>query len=160
MPLFLCPSDITTSTFPLYRAAAGDELLVTLPTASYVGVFGTFDADELIPSPAGNGSFLESTSVRFSDLERGLSNTLLVGERTMARVPSTWLGVDYRGEDAACRLVGSAMTSPNCAYCDECEFDSRHSGGAIFVWGDGRAGMVSDKIDTAEYRQLARRSKY
>jgi prepilin-type processing-associated H-X9-DG protein len=86
-----------------------------------------------------------------------MSRTLVVGERTMARVPSTWLGVDLRGEDAACRLVGSAMTHPNCRECDECEFASRHAGGANFLWADGRVDLLSEAIDSAEYRRLARR---
>ena len=95
--------------------------------------------------------------VRFADLRRGLSHTLLVGERTMAMIPSTWLGVDIQGEDATCRLVGSAITQPNCTDCDECEFASRHVGGVNFLWADGHVDLLSEDIDPAEYRQLARR---
>jgi prepilin-type processing-associated H-X9-DG protein len=95
--------------------------------------------------------------VRYADLERGQSHTLLVGERTTAMVPSTWLGVDFRGEDAACRLVGSAITTPSCETCDECEFGSRHSGGSNFAWADGHVTLVDDNIDPAEYQQLAKR---
>ncbi len=172
--LFVCPSDITLRTFPLYPernetsppssavsspgGASPAEPVVILPTANYVGVFGTIEADDHIPAPPGNGSFVESEAIRFSEFDRGLSSTLIVGERTMSRIPSTWLGVDRHGEDAACRLVGSAMTTPNCSECDECEFGSRHPGGAMFLWGDGHVGLVSDKIDTTEYRRLARRS--
>jgi len=161
IPFLLCPSDITTATFLLFdnvSAGIAPQPLFELPTANYVGVFGTFEADDQIPSPPGDGAFVESRSVRFTELERGLSNTLLVGERTMARVPSTWLGVDARGEDAACRLVGSAITAPNCSSCDECEFDSRHAGGSMFVWGDGHARLLSEQIDAVEYRRLAARS--
>ena len=75
----------------------------------------------------------------------------------MARAPSTWLGVDVLGEDAECRLVGSAITRPNCEECDECEFDSRHPGGVNFLWADGRVGLVSDSVDTAVYRQSSQR---
>ena len=78
----------------------------------------------------------------------------------MARVPSTWLGVDFRGEDAACRLVGNAETSPNHPTCDECEFDSRHPDGANFLWGDGHVRLISENIDSVEYRRLARRSEF
>ena len=158
---FLCPSDIIEPTFTLFEE---DELtgittpLVDLPTANYVGVFGTIEPDDDFPAPPGDGTFRESISVRFRDFQRGLSKTIVVGERTMATVPSTWLGVDYAGEDAACRLVGAAITSPNCDVCDECEFTSRHAGGANFLWADGHVRLISESIDTKTYRQMARRA--
>jgi prepilin-type processing-associated H-X9-DG protein len=71
--------------------------------------------------------------------------------------PSTWLGVNFRGEDAACRLVGSAITSPNCMSCDECEFSSRHRGSANFVCADGHVDVVADDISPIEYQRLAKR---
>lgn len=159
--LWICPSDIIEPTFVLHEC---DELtgsngpLVTLPTASYVGVFGVSEPDDDIPAPPGEGAFEGVRPVRFEEMRRGLTHTLFVGERTMAKVPSTWLGVDVRGEDAACRLVGNAATSPNCSVCDECEFDSRHSGGANFLFGDGRVKLVSQSIDSNEYQRMARRS--
>jgi prepilin-type processing-associated H-X9-DG protein len=91
------------------------------------------------------------------DLQRGQSHTIIVGERTMAMVPTTWFGVDFHGEDAACRLVGSAITAPSCEFCDECEFASRHSGGSNFVWADGHVSLVSSDIDVEAYRTLAKR---
>jgi prepilin-type processing-associated H-X9-DG protein len=123
-----------------------------------VGVFGTFEADEPDCHVPGDGTFIDSRSIRFEDVQRGLTNTLFVGERTMAQVPSTWLGVDARGADAACRLVGNAATTPNCRDCDECEFTSRHPGGVNFLWGDGRVTLVSEAIDSLEYQNLARRA--
>lgn len=158
--LLLCPSDIIEPAFVLHE---NDELtgssapLMSLPTANYVAVFGTSEADELDPVPLGEGAFEGVRPVRLEELTRGLSRTLLVGERTMAKVPSTWLGVDALGEDAACRLAGSAFTAPNCTLCDECEFDSRHPGGSNFLFGDGRVTLISESIDTREYRELARR---
>jgi len=158
---FLCPSDIIDPTFMLYEENKLTETMtpiIELPTTSYVGVFGTLEADDGIPAPAGDGTFLESRPVSFVHLQRGLSNTIIVGERTMAKVPSTWLGVDISGEDAACRLVGSAMTTPNCELCDECEFSSRHPGGSHFLWADGRVRILSESLDTTTYQQLARRT--
>jgi len=173
--LLLCPSDIIEATFTLRSdedAIPPAQPLVNLPTASYVGVFGTFEPDDddddhahqraaaYAPTgslPAGDGTFIESRSVRLAELLRGASQTLVVGERTMARVPSTWLGVDAEGEDAACRLVGNVYVAPNCDPCDECEFDSRHPGGCNFLWGDGRVTLLSEQIDSKEYRLLARR---
>ena len=167
LAIMSCPSDLITETFTLYpepvtatlsSTPVDDVPLVELPSANYVGVFGTPEADDSIPAPPGDGTFIESRPVRLAELVRGLSRTLIVGERTMARVPSTWLGVDFHGADAACRLVGNAATHPNCGECDECEFDSRHAGGANFLWGDGHVELVADGIDTIEYRRLSQRS--
>ena len=120
--------------------------------AKTAGRTAQIGAVDLEPSAALDGLVAE--------LQRGLSNTMLIGERTTSLLPSTWLGVDFRGEDAACRLVGTAYTSPNCRECDECEFSSRHAGGANFLWGDGRVQLVSETIDTAEYRRFARRFEF
>jgi len=168
IPDLLCPSDISEPGFLLHMdhahgATSGFSATspaVELPTASYVGVFGTFEADDEIPCPPGDGTFIGSETIRFADLQRGLSNTLVVGERTMARVPSTWLGVEIFGEDAACRIVGNAWISPNCRQCDECEFDSRHPGGANFLWGDGHVSLLAETISSEEYRVLAQRASF
>lgn len=161
LSLLLCLSDIIEPTFMLYEnddRLGTNAPLVSLPTTSYLAVFGVSEADEWTPATPGEGAFEGVRPVRFNEFRRGLSQTLLVGERTMAKVPSTWLGVDIRGEDAGCRLAGSATTSPNCTVCDECEFDSRHSGGSNFLFGDGRVKLVSQSINSTEYRHLARRS--
>ena len=174
LPIMRCPSDISEPTIELFveepsppraRTAADEPYgspsrstpLVRLPAANYIGVFGTLEADETIPAPEGDGAIVTNQVVRFSDLERGQSHTLIVGERTTAMVPSTWLGVIFYGEDAACRLVGSAVTRPNCESCDECEFASRHSDGSNFVWADGHVTLVRNDVDSAEYRRMAQR---
>jgi prepilin-type processing-associated H-X9-DG protein len=173
LPIMRCPSDITDATFELYAEQPQpatfalntyDEpptdqsaALVRLPIANYVGVFGTLEADETFPAPSGDGPIVSDRPVRYTDLQRGQSHTLLVGERTTAMVPSTWLGVNFHGEDAACRLVGSAITSPNCESCDECEFGSRHSGGSNFVWADGHVSLVLNDIEPLAYQRLAKR---
>jgi prepilin-type processing-associated H-X9-DG protein len=161
LDMYLCPSDVTEPAFTLFAedCITGQSTpLVDLPTASYIGVFGTHEPDDVFPLPPGDGAFIDRRSLRFADFQRGLSNTIIVGERTMARVPSTWLGVHARGEDAACRLLGTAATAPNCEPCDECEFGSRHGGGANFLWGDGSVRLISNEIGSAEYQRLAQRS--
>ncbi|MCA9242088.1 MAG: DUF1559 domain-containing protein [Planctomycetales bacterium] len=174
LALLLCPSDITEPTFEL-RAEVEDSfaapndppqmgaMLRRLPTASYVGVYGTTEADEqdpvtgtTAPEPS-DGAIVHDRRVRLADLQRGSSETILIGERTMAKAPSTWLGVDISGEDAQCRLVGSAMTRPNCEECDECEFSSRHAGGANFLWADGHVELMKDNVETALYRVYSQR---
>ncbi|MCA9262014.1 MAG: DUF1559 domain-containing protein, partial [Planctomycetales bacterium] len=175
-----CPSDIAERTFALHAeipdrnetapqstarlAQRHDAVLRILPTANFLGVFGTTEADEqglptgVAEREASDGPVVHDRRVRWSDLERGASVTLLVGERTMSKAPATWLGVDAEGEDAQCRLVGSAMTHPNCSECDECEFSSRHSGGVNFLWGDGHVALLEDDVDQSIYRQYSQRS--
>jgi prepilin-type processing-associated H-X9-DG protein len=155
--LFLCPSDIVEPVFPLY-AEDQPASLVELPTAGYLAVFGTFEADDVLPPPYGDGPFPGARGVRFAELVRGLSNTVAVGERTMARVPSTWLGIDFRGEDAACRIVGNAETGPNRSGVDECEFGSRHPDHAYFLWADGHVKSIPATVDSAVYRRMAQRA--
>lgn len=157
LPPLLCPSDITEQTFELFAEdVAILSPLVTLPTASYLGVFGTIEADDL-PIPTGDGTFWGCHPTQITDLQRGLSQTAIVGERPMARVPSTWLGVDFRGEDAACRIVGNAELGPNHPDADECEFGSRHPGQANFLWADGSVRAVSDNVDNKVYHQFTQR---
>lgn len=175
----LCPSDITEPRFELRAQSSHlprsawrepdsaprqvDASPRILPTANYVGVFGTSEADDQIPvaggfaAPPSDGAIVHDRRIRVADLQRGAAVTLLIGERTMAMVPSTWLGVDALGEDAQCRLVGSAMTRPNCEACDECEFGSRHAGGANFLWADGHVELVDDHVDTVLYRRYSQR---
>jgi prepilin-type processing-associated H-X9-DG protein len=173
LAIMRCPSDISDPMFDLFaETGTGHDhhaivqlspnvspgaFLVQLPAGNYLGVFGTLEADETVPAPLGDGAIVANRTVRLSDLERGQSHTILIGERTAAMAPSTWYGVDFHGEDAACRLVGSAISTPNCEPCDECEFGSRHSGGSNFVWADGHVSLVNKEIDPAEYQRFSKR---
>ncbi len=171
LSIMLCPSDITEPTFVLYKDdedllasmstpkafdSSMSDALVQLPTANYVAVFGTIEPDDSIPAPIGDGAFLENKPVRLRDFARGLSNTITVGERTMAQVPSTWFGVELAGEDAAARLVGSALEGINNPLADECDYSSRHPGGANFLWGDGHVSFVTEQVDLQLYHQSSR----
>jgi prepilin-type processing-associated H-X9-DG protein len=175
LEIMLCHSDITEPMFTLFE---GDEdkdddgglafmgttighsadpiALIRLPTANYVAMFGTLEADDFIPAPIGDGAFIENKARRFRDVQRGLSNTLVVGERTMAQVPSTWIGVSLAGEDAAARLVGSALEGINHPLADECDYSSRHPGGANFLWGDGHVSFVTEDVDLRLYHEWSR----
>lgn len=179
LSIFLCPSDIAEPAFELLTGGEPFESGLStshattyqrtsrtrgyLPTANYVAVYGTVEADDFEEASTpngqtfGDGCIIHDRGVKLAELVRGTSQTLLVGERKMAMVPSTWLGVDLDGEDAACRITGSAITRPNCEPCDECEFSSRHAGGSVFLWADGHVSLVTDSIDTHLYRQSAKR---
>lgn len=164
VPLLTCPSDSEPDRFALYRdegehegyGQTSDSVLMMLPSANYVGCFGTHDPDEQ-DAAAGEGAFIAGRGVRLSEFERGLSQTILVGERTARKLPSTWVGFLVKGEDGAARVTGFAGLGPNRDDADEAEFDSRHDASINILWGDGRVDSVSNGIDQTIYRLMAQR---
>lgn len=161
--IFACPSDVSEPEFPVYaeigahdeHAQESTQVLVTLPHANYVGVFGTTDPDD-VPGNSGSGAFVEQRGRRFEDCSRGLNHVVLVGERTARKLPSTWLGFVAAGEDAVGRIVGFADVGPNRADADECEFDSRHCEHVNFLWADGHVVGVQNDIDRQLYQNQAK----
>src|SRR5262245_47103588 len=95
--VFLCPSDHGARDFPLFaefgapgaNAQQSTKMLVTLPRASYMGVFGIVEPDE-VPGDSGAGLFIEGRGIRYREITRGRSRVLLLGERTTRKMPSTW----------------------------------------------------------------------
>jgi prepilin-type N-terminal cleavage/methylation domain-containing protein/prepilin-type processing-associated H-X9-DG protein len=164
--VFICPSDEAEPRFDLFEelAAHGEfgqdsqHLLVTLPQANYVGVFGVSDPDNA-PNGIGEGPLFKDHNIRFAQITRGLGKVMFVGERTARKLPSTWVGIYLNGEDAQSRLVGSADQGPNRPDSDESEFESRHPGHANFVWGDGRVQAVADDVERSVYQDAARRDE-
>lgn len=164
MPMLLCPSDIVEPLFALYQETGlhadggqrSDVILLWLASCNYLGVFGTNAPDD-VPTPIGDGPFIDTRPIRLVELERGLSNTMLVGERTASKCASAWIGFAVAGEDAGARVLGSAMTAPNRPDSDETEFSSRHPGCANFLWADGHVAPISESVDGETYRKLAKR---
>jgi len=165
--VFLCPSDVSPATFTIFPerehhvgslfVTDAGEALCELPVANYMAVFGTGDPDD-VPGETGEGAFPAGRGVRLAELVRGSSHVAFVGERTLARVASTWIGVPLAGEDAAARLTGNNLLGPNRPDADEGEFDSRHRQCVQFAFGDGSVRMVSNSIDQAAYQEMARRA--
>ena len=133
------------------------DILVELPHANYIGVYGTSDPDQR-GEIDGGGTFIARDAIRFRDLTNGLSQVAVVAERTARRLPSTWLGFHVHGEDAAGRVLGFAALGPNRVEADECEFDSRHPGCINMLFADGHVRSVADDIDATVYRQMAQRN--
>lgn len=167
--VFICPSDSAATRFQLYAEHDEDhrmpdsaaplpvDILVELPHANYIGVYGTSDPDEL-GEIDGGGTFIARDAIRLRDLTNGLSQVAVVAERTARRLPSTWLGFHVHGEDAAGRVLGFAALGPNRVEADECEFDSRHPGCINMLFADGHVRSVADDIDATVYRQMAQRN--
>ena len=168
--VFVCPSDSAAMLFQLYAEHDSErsmpdsaaplpvDVLLELPHANYLGIYGTSDPDEL-GEIDGGGSFIARDSIRFSDLTNGLSQVAVVAERTARRLPSTWLGFHVDGEDAAGRVLGFAALGPNRVDADECEFDSRHPGCIHMLFADGHVRSVADDVDSSVYRRMAKRNE-
>jgi hypothetical protein len=136
IPILQCPSDFPPARFALfseqdenleYYVQASLQVLISLPSASYVGIFGTHDPDDR-SGRLGEGALGSVRPVRYSELERGLIQTMFVSERTARKPPTTRVGFLAEGEDAIARVVGYADAGPNRDDADEAEFDSRHTG--------------------------------
>lgn len=169
IPLFLCPSDPSPMVFTLHRApvgAAGKALAGTaeglgppifeVARANYSGVFGT----NTIESDAhqGNGCFFQNSRIRFDDIHDGLSNTILVGERSSRLDSATWVGAVPGAARSKARIVGRAGRVPNDVLNDFSDFSSHHPFGANFLLADGSVRLISDRIDLHAYQALATRA--
>ena len=124
--------------------------------ANYTGVFGT-GTIETNPQ-AGDGVFFENRRIRFADISDGLSNTLLVGERSSRLGYATWVGAVPGAHRGQARVVGRAGSVPNHVLNDFADFGSHHPFGANFAMGDGSVRLISDVIDLTVYRALATRA--
>jgi len=154
IPIYLCPSD----------ANAKDRVMLTglhtplfeVGRSNYVGVFGT---EEIEVDPGnGDGTFFYNSWLRFADIRDGLSNTLLVGERSSRYGSSTWVGMVHGAAEAMARVVGSCDHVPNDPHAHFEDFGSYHATGANFVLGDASVRIIGSEIDLSVYHALATRA--
>lgn len=162
---FRCPSDVGPDRWTIPKVGTTTPL-ADVAAASYAGVFGKDEVDEcngLAPGAPCNsdGVFFLNSRIRFADVTDGLSNTLMVGERS-TRASSgwlyTWAGVISGGDNPICRFLGDTDVTPNGNDVRMDEFASRHIGGAQFVLGDGTVRFIKTNIDLNVYRNLASRA--
>ncbi|MBM3999316.1 MAG: DUF1559 domain-containing protein [Planctomycetes bacterium] len=163
LTVFQCPSDPGEDAFNLMAEDDPASVLVRLAAANYVGVFGTEDLEACEGLPAGSicrgdGAFWHLSQIRFADITDGLSNTIVVGERSSRHGYSTWLGVVEGGEEALARVVGVADHGPNTKEVHLDDFSSQHPAGANFVLGDGSVRLINEQIDLDVFRAMATRS--
>lgn len=157
LAVFRCPSDpADDDAFELEPEAGGDGPTTLLARANYVGVFGTTEIED--QASAGDGVLFHNSHVAHRQIVDGLSQTLLVGERSSRLGGSTWLGVVAGGEEAMARVVGSSDHGPNGENGHLDDFSSEHAGGTHFVGGDAAVRYLADDIELATFRALTTRA--
>lgn len=164
--IYRCPSDAAPETFELQGGdpcvSGAAALPVTLATNNYLGVFGTVDFHNVCPGTKceGDGTFFLNRGLQFAEIHDGLSQTLVVGERSSELAPSTWVGVVSCGEHAPARVCGVAEHPPNSEQSDYYfhNFSSRHPSGTQFLAADGSVKLIAETIEMATYHALCTRN--
>lgn len=163
LPIFRCRSDTGLSTFFLPAEENPQEMVTKLSTSNYVGMFGTLEIEEIEEAPLGfvarsDGSFWHLDAARFGDYLDGLSNTIVVGERSSRYGYSTWTGTVPGGSEFIQRILGITDHPPNHPGAHLDDFTSEHPAGANFLMGDGSVRLISETIDLDAYRAMATRA--
>lgn len=172
--VFLCPSDPSPKQFTLTEADFNDLSVETtsvddeassdtdgsplfiIARANYTGVFGAAAIQD-VPS-SGDGAFYHNSQTRLDDLRDGISNTIVVGERSSRLGSVTWVGSVAEANRPMSRVVGRAERVPNDPLGHFEDFGSQHVSGAFFLFGDGSVRLLSQAIDLDTYRALATRA--
>jgi prepilin-type N-terminal cleavage/methylation domain-containing protein/prepilin-type processing-associated H-X9-DG protein len=185
--MYLCPADnmpkVWTTTEGVAWVYAGEifssfQPICDVAGANYVGVFGIGE-----PGVDGDGVFFRNSSIRWVEITDGLTNTMLVGERSLhlnaGRGHATWVGSvpgatlwscapdPFDPDAGVCRREdGSGMTlghtgegnGPGALMGDVNQFLSRHGMGAHFLFGDGHVRYLDNSIYYPVYKALSTRS--
>lgn len=134
-----------------------------LAISNYVANFGNeslHDADQyghegLYEGYAftGDGAFWHNSKLTFSDIPKGLSNMLFVGERGSSKKHySTWVGVPPGTSPA---IVVGSFSAPFDNEGTEHGFSSSHPAGANFLRGDGGVEFIPTSTDLSVLRERA-----
>ena len=167
---FMCPSEHVPARVPYYldtNASSSmasmlnsttNPVLFEVAGASYPGVFGPTDPHGDLSDAVGPGAFFANSRTRPADFIDGLSQTLIVGERSARHLATTWTGMHQLDEEGPERVVGFAEGTPNAPDADAAAFSSRHPGGAHFLLGDGSVRFLGDHVESGLYKALSTRA--
>lgn len=168
LAVFRCPSDTGNGRFHFEESHdhgghdhADDD--VEFATANYVADFGTTDIHQCESVPqgqrcVGDGTFYHNSDTRLADILDGLSQTVLVGERSSELGYATWAGIPSGDQCAPGMVLGSASYPPNEDADDIHNFSSWHPAGAQFLFADGSVRLLTDTIDIRVYHALCTRA--
>lgn len=185
LTVFQCPSDGLQQPFPVYDSSFSNPI-TTVAHSNYVGCNGT---EECFNGAGGNpqasaGIFFRNSRNSTASFTDGLSNTIVVGERSSNHAPGTWTGAVAGGRCPAWMATqppspyspppsfaydnadfGEALIFAHCnathlpnadfPIYDPDVFYSFHVGGAHFLFGDGSVRFISSYVDGPTYQALA-----
>jgi len=129
--------------------------IVTAPSESFNVAHGNYAANA--------GMMSDLSSVGFSDVVDGLSNTLMVSERAWFEdsgtvFTSSWIGFvttsTHNVFDSIPYIEMTADQPVNAIIGGTKCFSSRHSGGIQVALGDASVHFVSERIDAEVYQQM------
>jgi prepilin-type N-terminal cleavage/methylation domain-containing protein/prepilin-type processing-associated H-X9-DG protein len=158
---FLCPSDVGAA---------------PVGVSNYAGCHHDVEA----PIDANNnGVFFLNSGVRLEDISDGSAHTIFLGEKRIGQADLGWMS----GTRATLRNTGTPINASSAgllASIDSWEmtlpaggppvpatpqaglvvggFESNHSFGAQFAFGDGSVRLLTDSINSAIYAQLGHRA--
>ncbi len=136
LSVFRCPSDTGSQR-------------VTLTTGSGTREFGRSNYSGVNGYAGGDGFY--TRRIQFRDVLDGLSSTFAIGEQNS--VPHDPLRTWRHTPKASCdnppnTTDADGLTGKN-------DFGSQHSGGSLFLFGDGSVHFISDNIDLQTYHALS-----
>lgn len=198
LSIFQCPSDDLQDAFPVYDSTFSTPI-ATVAHGNYVGCNGWVECfnnaggffpggvgNDGLPGTVGaaaNGLFYRNSKTNMASVADGLSNTIVVGERSSNHSPSTWTGAVTGGrcpawmalqppapyipppgppydnadfDEALILSHGNATHLPSADFpiYDPDTFYSKHPAGVNFLFGDGSVHFLSTNIDPVTYQAL------
>ncbi len=164
IPPYICPSDpmggMNTDLSPTSEFAK----------SNYVACSGPDYDGETVPAATpvatdviGNGAFYGNSKTRIRDFTDGTSNVILCGERTTQGESATaindqsgayWIGQTGARNQVLFPAIDNANNLINSLGRADYAPSSSHTGGAHFLFGDGRVRFLSENINSRTYEQL------
>jgi prepilin-type N-terminal cleavage/methylation domain-containing protein/prepilin-type processing-associated H-X9-DG protein len=177
--LLVCPADVAMPT-----PAVGQFGALYFGLTSYGGCAGTFATNTNPPSTnprvMPNGIFYMNSSIRTDQITDGLSNTLMVGERSRLNLPATsssqalggWAWVNQFAQEDNTMNTSERMESgygcdpgnnylcPDGVMRDLNQFGSQHSGGSIshFAFADGSVKPIHADVNIIVFQRISTRA--
>lgn len=173
LPVFLCPSDpYSEDTYVIRDISASP--VEQYATASYAANWGPSTATvNLDDTPLrSDGVFYRNSNTQFRDIVDGLSNTLLLGERTNGPLPGTTVGghsvfetawpaavreITELTDDHGHMVLFETQFRPNQVGTDDKGLSAPHDGICQFALADGSIRAISETIEEVIYNALGTR---